>query len=318
MTRRYQFFTDGGSWWSFNTKPPVISAISLADPNPTTASSVNFTVTFSQPVTGVSSSNFVLTVNGLTGTSISGLGGSGAIYTVTVNTGSGTGKIRLDVVDNDLIINSKLIPLGGPGIGNGNFNAGPHYTLDRNNTYISAANYDGWILESAKGSGLGGSLNSQSTTLIIGDDSFNRQYRSIVSFNTGALPDNAIIIRVTLRIHQVSIRGTDPFSTLGPLLADIRKNYFGNSLNLQNNDFQAAASSLAAGSFVSDALPLWYQMDLMPGAFPFVNLSGPTQFRLRFTTPSDNDFSNDFATFTSGNSATLSIRPVLIVEYVLP
>jgi hypothetical protein len=48
-----------------------------------------------------------------------------------VNTGSGSGTIRLDVVDNDTIRDSGNTPLGGSGAGNGGFTAGQVYTIDR-------------------------------------------------------------------------------------------------------------------------------------------------------------------------------------------
>jgi uncharacterized protein YcfL len=46
-----------------------------------------------------------------------------------VNTGSGTGSIRLDAVDNDSIKDGKNVPLGGVGAGNANYTLGETYTL---------------------------------------------------------------------------------------------------------------------------------------------------------------------------------------------
>ena len=50
------------------------------------------------------------------------VGGSAATWTVTVNTGSGDGTIRLDVTDNDTILDNDGLPLGMSGLGNGDFN----------------------------------------------------------------------------------------------------------------------------------------------------------------------------------------------------
>src|SRR5262249_1580816 len=84
--------------------PPGVSSIVRADANPTNAASVNFTVTFSQSVTGVDSSDFALTTTGsLSGASITNVSGSGSTYTVTVNSGSNDGTIRLDLKDDDTI-----------------------------------------------------------------------------------------------------------------------------------------------------------------------------------------------------------------------
>lgn len=78
--------------------PPTVTSITRADPNPTSATSVNFTVTFSEAVTGVDSSDFSLTPTGsLSGASITGVSRTASSYTVTLNTGIGSGTLRLDV-----------------------------------------------------------------------------------------------------------------------------------------------------------------------------------------------------------------------------
>lgn len=115
--------------------PPSVVSIVRADSDPTSAGTVTFTVTFSEPVTGVGVNDFALSVSGVTGASIAGVSAdTGAIRTVTVNTGNGSGTIRLDVVDDDSIINAEENPLGGPGTvvtGNGSFSSGEVYTVDK-------------------------------------------------------------------------------------------------------------------------------------------------------------------------------------------
>ena len=71
---------------------PTIVSINRLDANPTTAASVQWLVTFSESVSGVTSGNFALASgNGLTGAAITSLTGSGATRTVTATTGSGGG-----------------------------------------------------------------------------------------------------------------------------------------------------------------------------------------------------------------------------------
>jgi FtsP/CotA-like multicopper oxidase with cupredoxin domain len=78
--------------------PPSILSIDRADPSPTSATSVNFTVTYSEAVTGVSSANFSLVQSGgLTGAAITNVSGTGATRTVTVSTGSGGGTLGLNL-----------------------------------------------------------------------------------------------------------------------------------------------------------------------------------------------------------------------------
>lgn len=117
--------------------PPVVSSITRANPDPTNAASVNFTVTFSAAVTGVDVSDFSLTATGVTGAAVTGVSGSGNTYSVSVSTGSGDGTLRLDVVDDDSIINSSSTPLGGAGAGNGNFTSGQVYTIDKTPPQLS-------------------------------------------------------------------------------------------------------------------------------------------------------------------------------------
>jgi len=115
--------------------PPSAISILRANANPTNTTSVNFTVTFSESVTGVNTNDFALTTTGLTGAAIIGVSGSGITYIVTVNTGSGNGTIRLDVVDDDSIKNTVNNPLGGVGVGNGDFTGGETYTVSKGTTF---------------------------------------------------------------------------------------------------------------------------------------------------------------------------------------
>jgi CSLREA domain-containing protein len=108
--------------------PSIVSSIRVST-NPTSAASVDFTMTFSEDVTGVDASDFALTTTGVSGAAISEVSGSDATYTVSVNTGVGSGTIRLDVLDDDTIVNSASIPLGGIGLENGNFTAGEEYEV---------------------------------------------------------------------------------------------------------------------------------------------------------------------------------------------
>jgi hypothetical protein len=110
--------------------PPIVSYITLGNPNPTSAASVNFAVVFSKPVSGVEADDFVTTTTGVTGATVTGvIPVSDTIYTVTVNTGFGSGTIRLNVVDDDSIKDGANNPLGGVGLGNGNFTSGEAYTI---------------------------------------------------------------------------------------------------------------------------------------------------------------------------------------------
>lgn len=87
--------TSYGNQVDFYTKTTV-SSITRINSSPTNASSVAYTVTFAQPVSGVDINDFTAVSAGLTGASISSISGSGTTYTATLNTGSGNGTLRLD------------------------------------------------------------------------------------------------------------------------------------------------------------------------------------------------------------------------------
>ena len=181
----------------------------------------------------------------------------------------------------------------------------------------SSAAQDGWVLESGENTNLGGTLKATGN-LQVGDDLLNKEYRSLTYFDTASLPDNAQIISVIFKIKKASITGTDPFTTHGPLLADIRSGFFGTLSSLQTLDFQATASKPGVPGFTPiAAAPGWYQLLLSTANYSFINKTGPTQFRLRFTRDDNNDKGADFVSFYDG-SATASQGPLLIVEYTLP
>ncbi len=307
-----------GPVYTLDRTVPTVSSITLLDPNPNTAARLRYRVTFSENVKGVDATDFVLTASGLSGVSIASVTGSGRVYDVSANSGSGFGTLRLDVRDNDTIRDALGNRLGGTGLGNGNYTAGPKYTLVRKIiTFTSLPLVDGWVLESTESSDVGGSAVAN-TVLQVGDDAANKQYRSLLYFNTSGLPDNANIVRVTLKILSAGVVGTDPFGTHGSLLADIRKGYFGTASNLQALDFQADPSAAAIGKFVAlSGAPGWYQLTLSAAQYAYINKAGPTQFRLRFQLDENNDRGVDLIKFYSGEAPAAN-RPTLVVEYKIP
>jgi hypothetical protein len=118
---------------------PMVASIRRDGLNPTNDSSVSFLLTFSEPVTGVNTTapfdDFGLTATGVTGSTITGVSGSGTTYKVTVNTGSGNGTIRLDVVDDNTILDADANPLGGSD-GDGSFTSGESYTVSKGSVFV--------------------------------------------------------------------------------------------------------------------------------------------------------------------------------------
>jgi hypothetical protein len=111
-----------GQVYTIDRTAPAVSSIVRANPNPTSQASVSWTVTFTESVTGVDMSDYSLVqTGGVSGATIASVIGSGTSWTVTANTGSGQGKLGLNLVDDDSIVDAVGNPLGGAGTGNGNF-----------------------------------------------------------------------------------------------------------------------------------------------------------------------------------------------------
>jgi hypothetical protein len=120
--------TAASSWTSVATVPSVSSVVRTGGASATvngSASSVSYTVTFSESVTGVDASDFSLTETGTASGSIASVTGSGTTYTVTVDTLSGDGTVRLDLNGSGTgIKNGSSIDIAG------GYTSGAAYTLD--------------------------------------------------------------------------------------------------------------------------------------------------------------------------------------------
>ncbi|MGH9281310.1 MAG: Ig-like domain-containing protein [Acidimicrobiales bacterium] len=108
---------------------PSLVSITLAGSSPTAGSSVSWTVTFSEPVTGVDAGDFSLAPAGVGGAAVTSVAGSGTTRTITAATGSGSGTLGITLVDDDSIRDGAGNPLAGAGGGGGG--GGPAYALDR-------------------------------------------------------------------------------------------------------------------------------------------------------------------------------------------
>ncbi|RJP48080.1 MAG: DNRLRE domain-containing protein [Anaerolineaceae bacterium] len=183
----------------------------------------------------------------------------------------------------------------------------------------SIAAQDGWILETGENTNVGGTLNATATTLRLGDDATKKQYRSILSFNTGGLPNSAVITKVTLKVkRQGIVGGGNPVTMFQGFMADIKRGIFGTSA-LQAADWQTAAQK-TVGPFTPSLSGGWYTLNLT-SAKAYVNklatAGGLTQIRLRFKLDDNNNAIANYLSLYSGNAGAAS-RPQLIIEYYVP
>ena len=188
-------------------------------------------------------------------------------------------------------------------------------------TFRSVGAQDGWVLEASESSNTGGMLNGTATTFRLGDDATRKQFRSLLSFSTGAaLPDSAVITGITLKVKQQTIvGGGNPVTTFQGFMLDVKNGFFGSSSALQTGDFQSSASA-SFGPVNTASVGGWYSFNLI-NAKPYINklatASGLTQIRLRFKLDDNNNAISNYLSLYSGNALPAE-QPQLIITYYVP
>src|SRR5207253_3101321 len=101
--------------YTIDQTAPTVTSITRTTPAAATtnATSVTYTVTFSESVSGVDAADFALALSGVTASATLVVSGSGSSYTVTVNSVSGDGTLGLNLVDDDSITDGVGNNLGG-------------------------------------------------------------------------------------------------------------------------------------------------------------------------------------------------------------
>ncbi len=183
-------------------------------------------------------------------------------------------------------------------------------------TFTSDSALDGNIVETNETSGQGGAINASHALLMVGDTALDQQMRAILSFNTSSLPNTAAITSVRLRVKKHSLTGADPFASLGRLVADVGMPAFSGNLLLQSSDFQATAGVNSCAVFSGAPVANWYSASMTQASFSRINLTGNTQFRLRFTRDDNDNHANTRLNLYSGNAA--ANKPELVVTYYVP
>lgn len=299
--------------------PPTVASITRADANPTSAATVRFTVTFNENVTGVDASDLTLVTSDLSGATIANVTGSDATRTVavntgTVNTGTGSGVIRLDVVDDDSIVDGANNPLGGIGVGNGNFaggnqeysiiNIAPQITTQPSSQTVCAgalASFSAaasgtpsplvqWQVSSDSGATWSDISGETNTTLPIAATAADngKQYHALFTNHAGS----ATTAAATLTVNSAPVISTQP-------------------TNQTVNAGQAVSFSAAASG--SPALAIQWQVSTDNGA-TWGALTGETAATLTFTAQSGDNGKQYRAVFTEScgsattNAATLTVN----------
>jgi uncharacterized delta-60 repeat protein len=177
-------------------------------------------------------------------------------------------------------------------------------------TFYSVKTYDGWILETGEKTNKGGTMNPSATTLLVGDDAANKQYRSFLSFKV-SLPAGSTFAFARLDLKYAGRKGTLPFTILKGLVAEMRQPSIGKTIKLEQLDFNATGLKSAGMFSPVPSSTGWYSVSLKPA---LIIKSGTIQFRLRFKLDDNNNRKADYIKFFSGNAAAGS-RPKLVIYY---
>lgn len=191
------------------------------------------------------------------------------------------------------------------------------------NTTISSngGTEDGWTTGNSTGTG----------AMRVGDNNASQSYKGILSFDTGSLPDDAIIESVNLYMIRNGISNSNPFTSglLGSPQIDMKTGEFG-AIGVENSDYSAAADATDAGCFHGTVSQNDFalRIDLDVAGMAALNKLGNTQFRISFPT---SDAASDFIDFNTGNAVvdgdflTVGLaefmgdaRPFLDIQYRLP
>ncbi len=196
-------FSGEDSGWARGGTLPVVTDIRRADPNPTQQDQVAFTVEFNKNVENVDSSDFVLTTTGISGGSIVSVTSvTAAQWTVEVDTGSGSGTIRLDLLDDNSIVDLDVgNELGGPGSGDGDFTTGEVYTVDKEAPSLTAIERDNPVEESTNADILVFLVEFSEDVQSVTEDDF--------SINGGSTAVISIVNQVSASIYKVRVSEGD-------------------------------------------------------------------------------------------------------------
>lgn len=174
---------------------------------------------------------------------------------------------------------------------------------------------DLWVQECSVESSRKCFTDTNETMFVVGKDLRDKQYRSILSFNTSGLPDNAVVTSIKLKLKSTGIAGVNPLNDRHDLTVDICT-----SPSYKTVRYQVIESSDGltcndnVGTFNQTPNSGWYTADLHPDAFQSLNLTGVTRFRLRIGGIENADAARAYIMFDSG-TAEISNGPILSVHY---
>jgi hypothetical protein len=190
--------------------------------------------------------------------------------------------------------------------------------------FTSIGAEDGMILETSQTGQTGGTVDVVGTLFRIGDDEQNRSWRTILSFDTSTLPDDAEIVQATLSITRIGgMVGQVPIGTpvnpFGGVFVDIAEQ-FGGASTLVASDWQATAAQDDVSRFAYPAFLSGMTVFSRPDSEDnvHINKTGRTQFRIRYENEDNNNSTADYTSYATGDYGISAQRPQLKILYRVP
>lgn len=194
-------------------------------------------------------------------------------------------------------------------------------------TLYSEPSIDGYSLTSAGGAST--TAYATGDSLYVGDSASAGQYKGYLSFSRAGLSVNLTRFReATLYAYQHAVNGT-PYTDLQSLY--VCGIILGGGYKLCDRDVMAVhvdlGTSLGASDATAPTLSGSYEISTSEtlgsksvgvlAAVEADRLAGRsrTQFRLEFPVSSDGDYVSDYGAFYTGDFATTTLRPRLVVSY---
>ncbi len=142
------------------------------------------------------------------------------------------------------------------------------------------------------------------STLAVGRGTDAKLNRAILSFDTSALPDGAIVVAATVTVTYASGSGSPWSNPAGnTMVVDVRRGTFGAAAT-ETSDWAAAADAPSAATISSFTSGTRTSSSFSSAGLGAINTTGRTQLRLRF---SQNPASTAYVFLGQGASATLTL-----------
>jgi CubicO group peptidase (beta-lactamase class C family) len=156
--------------------------------------------------------------------------------------------------------------------------AWPAWAVSSTRDFASVAVEDGYVKCSPYGCSIG-TLTHMGLALGRGADGAHN--RTLLSFDTSALPDDAIVTRAYLTVAHASGVGDPWQGGTNPLYIDVRTGTFG-SADTEVSDYAAEASAHGVATIAAFSSGSARSTEFSPAGFTAINRTGKTQLRLRF------------------------------------